>query len=171
MIGCRQIQRMLISSCSRMLNPLLHVAEGDHHLLGLHLWVEAIPDGCQVRKARVGSGESERNPRVRTVPEPELARLSAVGTGEVPRDGRVAEGDREAVLLRVLAGEVMGEDMLREARTEARDERSRAGHMEPALNEGWLALSVLVTRGVVAGTRYSYNLPETGACRWGVKGF
>ena len=88
----------------------------------------------------------------------------------MPRDGRVAEGDREAILLRVLAGEVVGEDMLREARKEARGEKSRGGHMEPAVNEDWLALSVLVTRGVVAGIRYSYNLPETGACRWGVKG-
>ena len=34
----------------------------------------------------------------------------------------------------------------------------------------WLAVSVLVTRCGVAGKRYSYNLPETGACRWGVKG-
>ena len=88
----------------------------------------------------------------------------------MPRDGRVAEGDREAVLLRVLAGEVVGEDLLREARKVARGEKSRAGHMEPAVNEHWLALSVLVTRGVVAGIRYSYNLPETGPCRWGVKG-
>ena len=60
--------------------------------------------------------------------------------------------------------------MLREARKEVRGEKSRGGHMEPAVNEGWLALSVLVTRGVVAGIRYPYNLPEPGACRWGVKG-
>ena len=76
------------------------------------------------RKARVGSGESGRNPRVRPVPEPELARLSLVGTGEVPRDGRVADGDGEAVFLRVLAREVVGEGMLREARKEARGEKS-----------------------------------------------
>ena len=118
----------------------------------------------------MGSGESGRNPRMWPYPEPELSRLSVVGTGEVPRDGRAAEGDGEAVLLKVLAGEVRGEDMLREARKEARGENSRGGHMGPAVNEGWLALSILVTRGVVAGIRYSYNLPETGACRWGVKG-
>ena len=76
------------------------------------------------RKAHVGCGESGRNPRMRPVPEPELARLSVVGTGEVLRDGRVAEGDGEAVLLRVLAGEVVGEDMLREARKKARGETS-----------------------------------------------
>ena len=70
------------------------------------------------RKARVGSGEARRNPRVRPVLEPELARISVVGTGEVPRSGRVASF--EAVLLRVLAGEVVGEDMLREARKGAR---------------------------------------------------
>ena len=37
--------------------------------------------------------------------------------------------------------------------------------MGPAVKRGWVAASV-VTRGVVAGVRYSY----TGACRWGVKG-
>ena len=106
----------------------------------------------------MGSEEAGRNPRVRPVPELELARISVVGTGEVPRGGRVAEGDGEAVLLRVLAGEVVGEDMLREAREGARGEKSQGGHMWPAVNGGWLAVSVLVTRGVVAGIRYSYNL-------------
>ena len=90
---------------------------------------------------------------MRPVPEPELARISVVGTGEVPRGGRVAEGDGEAVLLRVLAGEAVGEDMLRKARKGARGEKSRGGHMGPAINGGWLAVSVLVTRGVVAGIR------------------
>ena len=42
--------------------------------------------------------------------------------------------------------------------------------MGPAVNGGWLAVSVLVTRGVVLGIRYSYDLPETVSCRWGVKG-
>ena len=79
------------------------------------------------RKARVSSGESGRNPRMWPVPEPELARLSVVGTGEVPRNGRVAEGDGEAVLLRVLAGEVMGEDMLREARKQAKGRKLARG--------------------------------------------
>ena len=107
---------------------------------------------------------------MRPVPGPELARISVVGTGEVPRGGRVAEGDGEAVLLRVLAGEVVGEGMLREARKGARGEKARGGHMGPAVNEGWSAVNVLVTRGVVVGIRYSCNFPETGACRWGVKG-
>ena len=115
------------------------------------------------RQARVSSGESGRNPRVRPVHEPELSRISVVGTGEVPRGGRVAKGDGEAVLLRVLAGEVVEEDMLQEARKEARGEKSRGGHMGPTVIGGWLAVSVLVTRGVVAVIRYSYNLPETGA--------
>ena len=75
----------------------------------------------------------------------------------------------EAVLLAVLAAEVVKEDMLREARKGTRGEKSRGGHMEPAGKGGCLAASVLVTRGVVAGIRYSCNLPETGACRWGVK--
>ena len=101
----------------------------------------------------MGSGESGRNPLVRPVPEPELSRISVVGTGEVPRGGRVAEGDSEAVLLRVLAGKVAGEDMLREARKRARGEKSRGGYMDPAVNRGWLVVSILVTRGMVAGIR------------------
>ena len=91
--------------------------------------------------------------------------MSVEGTGEVSRGGREAEGDGEAVLLSVLEGEVVGEDMLREARKGARGEKSRGGYMGPAVKGGWLAASV-VTRGVVEGIRYSY----TGACRWGVKG-
>ena len=59
--------------------------------------------------------------------------------------------------------------MLREAPKGASGEKSRGGHMGPAVNEGWLAVSVLVTRGMVAAIRYSYNLSETGAIRWGVK--
>ena len=116
------------------------------------------------RKAR-GSGAAGRNPRVRPVPEPELPRMSVEGTSEVSRGGREAEGDGEAVLLGVSEGEVVGEDVLREARKGARGEKSRGGYMEPAVRGDWLAASV-VTRGVVAGIRYSY----TGACLWGVKG-
>ena len=66
--------------------------------------------------------------------------------------------------------EVVREDKLREARKGARGENSRGGYRGPAVNGGWLAVSVLATRGVVAGIRYSYNLPGTGAFRWGVKG-
>ena len=112
-----------------------------------------------------GSGASERNPRVRPVPKPELPRMSVEGTGEVSRGGREAEGDDEAVLLSVLEAEVVEENMLRETRKGARGEKSQEGYMGPTVKGGWLAASV-VTRGVVAGIRYSY----TGACRWGVKG-
>ena len=97
------------------------------------------------RKARVGSGKSGRNPRVRPIPEPELSRMSVDGTGEVSRGGRVAEGDGrvatvsvgvEAGLLRVLTVEVVGEDMLREARKGARGEKSQRGYMGPAVSGG-----------------------------------
>ena len=115
-------------------------------------------------KAR-GSGAAGRNPRVRPVPEPKLLRMFVECTGEVSRGGREAERDGEAVWLRVLERDMLGEDMLQEARKGARGEESRAGHMGPVVKGGWLAASVLVTRGVVAGIRYSY----TGACRWGVK--
>ena len=115
-------------------------------------------------KAR-GSGAAGRNPRVRPVPEPELSQMSVEGTGEVSRGGREAEEDGVAVLLSVLGAEVVEEDMLREARKGARSEKSRGVYIGPAVKGGCLAASV-VTRGVVAGIRYSY----TGACRWGVKG-
>ena len=94
-------------------------------------------------KAR-GSGAAGRNPRVRPVPEPELPRMSVEGPGEVSRGGREAEGDGEAILLRVLEGEVVGEDMLREARKGARGKTSRGGYMGPVVKGGWLAASVLV---------------------------
>ena len=58
----------------------------------------------------------------------------------------------ESGLLRVLTVEIVGKDVLREARKGARGEISREGHV----NRGWLAVSVLVTRGVVAAVRYSY---------------
>ena len=101
-----------------------------------------------------GSGEAGRNPWVRSVPEPELSRISVDGTGEVSRGGHEAEGDGRAapvsvgvgaVLLGVLTVEVVREDILREARKGARCEKSRGGHMGPAVNGGWLAVSVLVT--------------------------
>ena len=91
--------------------------------------------------------------------------MSVEGTGEMSRGGREAGEDGEDVLLGVLEGEMVGEDMLREARKGARGEKSRGGYMGPAVKGGGLTASV-VTRGVVAGIRYSY----TGACRWGVKG-
>ena len=119
-------------------------------------------------KARGGSEEAGRNPRIRLVPEPEMSRIAVDGTGEVPRSGCVAEGDRraatvfvgvEAVLLGVLTVEMVWSDMLREARKGARGEKSRGGHMGSAANGGCSAMSILVTRGVVAAIRYSYNLP------------
>ena len=60
------------------------------------------------RKARVGSGKSGRNPRVRPVPEPELSRMSVGCTGKVSRGGRVAKGDGRAatVSVGVEAGEL-----------------------------------------------------------------
>ena len=69
-------------------------------------------------KAR-GIGAAGRNPRVRPVPEPELPLMFVEDTGEVSRGGREVERDGEAVLLRVLEVEMVGEDMLQEARTGA----------------------------------------------------
>ena len=119
-------------------------------------------------KARGGRGEAGRNPRVRPVPEPEMSRIAVDVTGEVPRGRCVAKGDGgaatvsvgvEAVLLGVLTVEVVREDMLREARKGATGEKSRGGHMGPAVNGGCSVMSVLVTRGVVAAILYSYNSP------------
>ena len=81
-----------------------------------------------VGKAR-GSGAAGRNPGVRPVPGPVLPRMSVDGTGERSRGGRGAKGDGKAVLLFVLGAEVVGEDMLREARNGARGEKSRGGYM------------------------------------------
>ena len=126
-------------------------------------------------KALGGRGESGRNSRVPPVPGPEISRIAVDATGEVLRGGCVAEGDggtasvlsegAEAVLLAVLAVEVVREDMLREARKGARGEKSRGGHMGPAVKGGCSAMSVLVTRGVAAAILYSYNFPRTGAFR------
>ena len=71
----------------------------------------------------------------------------------------------EEVLLAFLAKEVVREDMLREARQGAGGEKLRGGHMGPAVKGGWSAMSVLVTRGIVAAILYSYNFPRTGAFR------
>ena len=73
--------------------------------------------------------------------------------------------DAEAVLLAFLAAEVVGEDMLREARKGAGGEKSRRGHMEPAAKGGCSAISVLVTRGIVAVILYSCNRLRTRAFR------
>ena len=44
--GGRQIQRMLVCNCARVFDPFLHISERDQHHFGLHVEVEAIPDGC-----------------------------------------------------------------------------------------------------------------------------
>ena len=87
--------------------------------------------------------------------------MSVEGIGEMSRGGREGEADGEAALLSVLEAEVVEEDMLREARNGVRGEKSR-GRYKGSVKGGWLAASA-VTRGVVAGIRYSY----IGACRWG----
>ena len=74
-----------------------------------------------------GSGAAGRNPQVRPVPEPELPRMSVEGTGEVSRGGHEAEGDGGAVLWSVEEAEVVGKDILREARKGARGKKSRGG--------------------------------------------
>ena len=53
--------------------------------------------------------------------------------------------EAEAVLLGFLAAEVVREDMLRKARKGAGSEKSRGGHIEPAVKGGCFAISVLVT--------------------------
>ena len=148
-------------------------------------------------KALGGRGESERNPRVRPVPEAEMSRKAVDSTGEVLRGGCVtevnggaamvfsmeaeavllgflaADGDaamilsmeEEAVSLRFLAAEVVREDMVRKARKGAGGEKSRGGHIEPAVEGGCSAISVSVTRGIVAAILYSCNFPGTGAFR------
>ena len=113
-------------------------------------------------KALGGRGELGRNPGVRPVHEPGMSRKAVDATGEVLSGGCVAKGDGgaamvlsadvEAVLLVVLAAEVVREDMLREARKGARGEKPRGGHMEPTVKGGCSAMSVLVTRGIVAAT-------------------
>ena len=114
------------------------------------------------RKAR-GSGTVGRNPGVRPVPEPVLARRSMGDISERSRSGPGAERGDEAVLVVILGAEVLmldlgdgvaevlEEDMLREARNGARGEKPRGGRTR-SVKEGWLATSV-VTRGAVAETR------------------
>ena len=71
--------------------------------------------------------------------------------------------DAEAILLAFLAAEGVREDMLREARKGAGGEKLRGGHMEPAVKGDCSAMSVLVTRGIVAAILYSCNFSRTGA--------
>ena len=109
------------------------------------------------------------------VPEPEISRKAVDATGEVLRGGCVAEVDggaarvfsmeAETVLLGFLAADVVREHMLRKARKGAGGEKSRGGHIEPAVKEGCPAISVLVTHGIIAAILYSCNFPGTGAFR------
>ena len=126
-------------------------------------------------KALEGTGKAGRRPRVRPAPEPEMSRRAAGTTGEVLTGGGMAEVDDgvaavfplsfgaglaaegEAVLVEVvlaaevaLAAAVVEADMLREARKGARGEKSRGGYSRPAVKWGCSAVSVLLTRGVVA---------------------
>ena len=101
-----------------------------------------------------GNGAVGRNPGVRSVPEPVLARRSVRGIGERSKSGPGAEEDVEAVLVVILGdgvAEVLEEDMLRGAHNGARGEKLRGGHTRSEKG-GWLATSV-VTRGAVAETR------------------
>ena len=116
----------------------------------------------EVGKVR-GIGAVGRNPGVRPVPEPRLARRSVGGIGERSKSGPGAEGGGEAVLVVILrtevlvvglgngVAEVLEEDMLREARNGARGEKLRGGHTRSEKRR-WLATSV-VTRGAVAEIR------------------
>ena len=109
------------------------------------------------------SGAAGRSPGVRPVLNPVLALRTVEGVGERSRSGRGAEGAGEVVLVRVSGPEVVvlvlgnavadvvGEDMLREARKGARGEKSR-GRRTRSVKGGWLATSV-VTRGAVAEIR------------------
>ena len=71
--------------------------------------------------------------------------------------------EAEAVFLRFLVAEMVREDMLRKTRKGAGGEKSRGGHIEPLAKGGCSAISVVVTRGIVAAIRYSCNFPGTRA--------
>ena len=80
-----------------------------------------------------------------------MSRIAGDVTGEVLSGGCVAERDGGAatvsvgvgaVLLGVLAAEAVRGDMLREARKGARGDKSRGGHMWPAVKGGCSAISV-----------------------------
>ena len=107
----------------------------------------------EVGKVR-GIAAVGRNPGVRPVPEPVLARRSVGGIDERSKSGPGAEGGGEVVLMVTLGddvAEVLGEDMLREARNGARGEKSRGGGTR-SVKGGLLATSV-VTRGAVVEIR------------------
>ena len=88
------------------------------------------------REAR-GIGTVGRNPGVRPVLEPVEARRSAGAIGERSRSGPGAEGGCEAILV---VDEVL-EDMLWEARREARGEKARGGATR-MVKGGWSATHV-----------------------------
>ena len=101
-----------------------------------------------------GSGTVGRKPGVRPVLEPVVARRSVGAMGERSKSGPGTEGRGEAVLVVIFGdevAEVLGKDMLREARNGARGEKSRGGYTR-SVKRGWLATCV-VTRGAVAEIR------------------
>ena len=100
------------------------------------------------------SGTVGRKPGVRPVLEPVVARRSVGAMGERSKRGPETEGRGEAVLVGILGdevAEVLGEDILREARHGARGEKSRGGYTR-SVKRGWLATCV-VTRWTVAEIR------------------
>ena len=161
--------------------PLLKalVSRGE---LGRNPRVRPVPEPDMSRKAVDATGEVLRGGRVAegdggaamvlSVDEKAVL-LAFLAEVVVEVDGgavMVLSVDAEAVLLAFLAAEVVGEDMLREARKGAggeksRREKSRRGHMESAVKGGCSAISVLVTRGIVAVILYSCNFLRTRAFR------
>ena len=109
-----------------------------------------------------GSGTLGRKPEVRPVLEPVVARMSVGAMCERSKSRPGAEGGGEAILVVTVAEapvlglgdamvDVVGEDMLLEARKGARGEISRGGATR-TVKGGWLATCV-VTRGAVADVR------------------
>ena len=121
------------------------------------------------REAR-GIGPVGRNPGVRPVVEPVEARRSAGAIGERSRSGPGAEGGGEAILVvawaevpvvgfgEAVVDEVI-ENMLWEARREARGEKARGGATR-TVKGGWSATRVGAGAEVLQYTEVS---------RWGVE--
>ena len=118
--------------------------------------------GPVMAREACGSGTVGRKPGMRPVLEPVVARRSVGAMGERSKSGPGAEGGGEAILVVTVAEvpvlglgdamvDVVGEDMLLEARKGARGEKSRGGTTR-TVKGGWLATCV-VTRGVVAEVR------------------